>query len=75
MKRSIDKKRGLRIRLARMRAGLTQAQLARLLGCGQQQVSRMELGHDFPWSLAKRVTHILRISYAYLNGEEDLGVK
>ena len=61
-----DKKRGLRLKLARERAMLSQQELADKLSCSQSQVSKIELGADFDLSLAKKISRILKISYEYI---------
>lgn len=39
-----DAEQGIRIRYARCHAGLSQAEVAKRLGCGQREVSKMERG-------------------------------
>lgn len=46
--KSVNDLLGLRIRELRRRAGLTQEQLAELLGIDQKHMSRIELGKSYP---------------------------
>lgn len=54
---------GEKLREARQRAGMTQAQLAEAIGCKQKDVSRWEAGQIEPGVLTvKKMAHVLGCS-------------
>ena len=60
------------IRIARVRAGLSQAELGRLVDRDQSDISRIETGrNDLPVSLLKRIAAALGVPPADLLEEVD----
>ncbi len=70
---------GLRIRELRRRAGLTQEQLAELLGIDQKHMSRIELGKSYPsLDRLERIANTVNIplsdlfKFGHLKSESDI---
>lgn len=70
---------GLRIRELRRRAGLTQEQLAELLGIDQKHMSRIELGKSYPsLDRLERIANAVNIplpglfKFGHWNSESDI---
>lgn len=67
---------GLRIKAARIAAGLRQEDLAEILGIEQSQVSRWERGQNAPRDdLRQELARVLGVDpdsiFSYTNGDED----
>lgn len=58
---------GAKIKEARLRAGLTQKQLAAAIGCAQKDISRWEAGKPNP-----SIKNLKKIAYALSAQIEDL---
>jgi len=63
---------GLRIRLARTRRGIKQAELADLIGVSRNAMSLIEKGTSDPaFSRVQRIAEVLKTSLDYLGGKKD----
>jgi transcriptional regulator with XRE-family HTH domain len=68
----IDKQVGNRVRMQRMKIGITQQQLAAGLGITFQQVQKYEKGTNrISASRLQAIARILKVSPAFLFGESD----
>ncbi len=64
---------GRRLRLARLRRGLTQAELASLVGLKQSLISKYETGTRTPeFSLVQQLAAVLNVPVSYFSGEVGL---
>ena len=62
-----------RLREMRLKRGLTQAQLAEMIGSQSSEISKLELGKVKPtYKTALKLVHALDVSYDYLFGRDDL---
>jgi transcriptional regulator with XRE-family HTH domain len=63
---------GLRIRLARTRRGIKQAELADLIGVSRNAMSLIEKGTSDPaFSRVQKIAEVLKTSLDYLGGKKD----
>lgn len=62
----------MKIREARIKKGLSQLELANLIGATQAAISKWEIGERFPRrKTLDQIAHHLGVSVAYLMGEDD----
>ena len=62
-----------RLKEVRLKRGLTQAQLANIIGSQSSEISKLELGKVKPtYKTALKLVHALDVSYDYLFGRDDL---
>jgi len=62
-----------RLKEVRLKRGLTQAQLAKIIGSQSSEISKLELGKVKPtYKTALKLVHALDVSYDYLFGRDDL---
>lgn len=63
---------GERIKEARLRAGLSQTELAARLGYSKSAINKVEKGtRDIPRAAVDRYASVLGVTSAYLNGWDD----
>jgi transcriptional regulator with XRE-family HTH domain len=63
---------GLRIRLARTRRGMRQAELAAAIGVSRNAMSLIEKGTSDPaFSRVQKIAEVLKTSLDYLGGRKD----
>ena len=62
-----------RLKEVRLKRGLTQTQLANIIGSQSSEISKLELGKVKPtYKTALKLVHALDVSYDYLFGRDDL---
>ena len=68
----MKEKLGLRIRLARTRRGMKQAELASRIGISRNAMSLIEKGTSDPaFSRVQKIAEVLKTSLDYLGGRKD----